>query len=74
MERDRLVEHLTLACRLVEEGEIRILKQKQLVAKLAAAGSDTISAEKGWQILEEAQDNHLDHVERIIDTLDKLPS
>jgi len=71
MEQARLLEHLAVARRHADEGQIRILKQKQLIATLGASGEDTAAAETGLQILEETQHNHLDLIERLLDALDK---
>ncbi len=73
MERARLLEHLAAARRYADEGQIRILKQKQLIETLVAWGDDTAAAETGLQILEETQENHLAHIERLLDALDAIP-
>jgi hypothetical protein len=72
MERARLLEHLAAARRHADEGQIRLLKQKQLIATLGASGEDTAAAETGLHILEETQHNHLDLIERLQDALNKI--
>jgi hypothetical protein len=73
MERAVLLEHLLAAKRHAELGKLHVEAQKRIVDDLIAAGRNTAQAEQLLRLFEQTQDNHLDHIERILDELDKLP-
>jgi hypothetical protein len=73
MEREQLVANLEIAKWQVHDGDIQIVKQKQLIAKLSAIGSDTTSAEQGLKILRLMQDSHRIQLEWFLEALGKLP-
>ena len=73
MQRTELLHYLDAAKRHAEQGEIHILKQKQLIVALSSMGTETVQAERILQFFEEAQEDNLANVERILDALDRLP-
>jgi hypothetical protein len=66
-------ENLSAAKRHAAQGEIHIAAQKRIIADLLAIGSNTADAEKLLLLFEQTQDNHLNHIDRLLDLLDKLP-
>ena len=73
MERAVLLEHLSAAQRHAERGQSIVDGQKRILAVLKAAGRNTANAETVLRPFEDTQQNHLDHVDRLLDLLDKLP-
>ena len=73
MERTELLCYLEAAKRHAEQGDIHILKQKQLIVAVSSIGTETAQAERILQFFEEAQEDNLAIVERILDALDRLP-
>lgn len=58
---------LQMVQRHVRRGEVLVLRQRELVAKIIDAGRDPDQAESILAMLEDAQDQHVAHLERIID-------
>jgi hypothetical protein len=73
MKRTDLLNHLSVAKRDAEEGEIHIAAQKRVIAELFDMGCDTADAEKALLVFETTQRDRLNHIDRILDLLDKLP-
>ena len=70
MGRAALLENLEAAQRRAEQDEIYIMRQKQGIAALAAAGANTGDAEKILQTLEESHNCHLADMRQILNKLD----
>jgi hypothetical protein len=73
MKRTDLLDHLSVAKRDAEECEIHIAAQKRVIAELFDIGCDTADAERVLLLFETAQQDHLDHIDRILNLLDKIP-
>ena len=58
---------LQMVQRHVRRGEALVLRQRELVAKIIDAGRDPHQAESILTMLEDAQDQHVAHLERITD-------
>jgi len=65
MDRRFLEEHLAMAERHVAEGEVHLLRQRQLVSDLRRSGHDTTESEKFLAQLEAMQVMHLEHRDRL---------
>ena len=71
MDREMFHRYLQMAKGHAEEGERHIARQKEVIGEADAAGRDTTEAKKLLAVFEASQDLHLDHIERILDQLDK---
>lgn len=58
---------LQMVQRHVRQGEALILRQRKIVARIIDAGGDTRDAENFLVMLEDAQNLHIAHLERITD-------
>lgn len=58
---------LQMVQRHVRQGEVLVLRQRKLVAKIIDAGRDPDEAESILVMLENSQDQHVAHLERITD-------
>ncbi|QIG50572.1 hypothetical protein G5V57_24280 [Nordella sp. HKS 07] len=74
MERAELLEHLATARRYAERGEVLVQAQRRIADQLAAAGQDDAEARRIVTLFEHTQQNHLDHVERLLRLFDTLPT
>ena len=58
---------LQMVQRHVRQGEALVLRQREIIAKIIDAGRDPSQAESLLAILEDSQDQHVAHLERITD-------
>ncbi len=65
--------HLSAAQRHAEQGDSHIQTQKRIIADFLKLGIDTIEAERLLALFELTQQNHLNHVDRLLDLLGKMP-
>jgi hypothetical protein len=65
MDRHLLEEHLAMAERHAAEGEVHLLRQRQLVSELRRDGHDTTQSEMLLASFEALQAMHLEHRDRL---------
>ena len=65
MDRRLLEEHLAMVERHVAEGEVHLLRQRQLVSDLRRDGHDTTQAEGLLAAFEASQAAHCEHRDRL---------
>ena len=58
---------LQMVQRHVRQGEVLVRRQREIVAKIIDAGRDPSRAESLLVMLEDSQDQHVSHLERITD-------
>ena len=58
---------LQMVQRHVRQGEVLVLRQREIVAKITEAGRDPSQARSILAMLESSQGQHVDHLERITD-------
>lgn len=68
-----LEQHLEQSRRHAADGERHLASQRIIVAELEASGRDAAIAKRLLATLEESQELHNEHIQRLLDWLETLP-